>query len=486
MCESPYMPLPVDGTEPGDDLYGDADGDGTDDLGKEVYIGRLSYHNRSGLAPQVARILAYEDHPSGLQSYGTAALVAHRGPPPDTRFTVNQEQVRTATYAGVTPSFETIYGSTPGVGNADITDAFGRVGIISYQGHGGESLWSGWNNALLPDNSYRSSDVDALMNAPVTPVVWSYACQTGDLRSTECLIERMMARGTNGAVSAYGATLEEYIAGSVVSNLAIFRAVFGMGITKQALAIRYAERECTKADRAFNAWMFLLLGDPSMQIRRHDVTDPRTAPWRVESPAMIPASCVGCLYTPRVLTTSGMPAAGVQVSLWKPAPSGPASPATAGPRAPSSAQAADDEVLTNLYTGQDGRATFQLPAMTPGPLYLTVNDDDANVAEDSTLVADPSASEYAEAPLPLRLRVVPSVTGAGARMEFGRGLDRDAIVRLVDVGGRTVGRWRVKRGESALSWDGRDDGGRPLASGVYFARLEESASVLTSKVVVVH
>ena len=140
----------------------------------------------------------------------------------------------------------------------------------------------------------------------------------------------------------------------------------------------------------------------------------------------------------------------------------------------------------NLYTGQDGRATFQLPPLTPGHLYVTVTDDDANVTEDSVLVADPSAAALSNGPLSFRLRVLPSVTGAGARMEFGRGLDRDATVMLMDISGRTVGAWRPKKGESSFSWDGRDGRGRPLASGVYFARLDRGASTLTTKVVVVH
>jgi flagellar hook assembly protein FlgD len=67
-------------------------------------------------------------------------------------------------------------------------------------------------------------------------------------------------------------------------------------------------------------------------------------------------------------------------------------------------------------------------------------------------------------------------------------LDRTTDVRLVlhDVSGRLV-RTLVEGTRSAgvhrVEWDGRDDGGRRLAAGVYLARLEGAGEVRTRKVV---
>ncbi len=61
-------------------------------------------------------------------------------------------------------------------------------------------------------------------------------------------------------------------------------------------------------------------------------------------------------------------------------------------------------------------------------------------------------------------------------------------LRVYDVRGRLV-RTLVDASQSAgphaVTWDGRDDGGRPAASGVYFYRLDAGRSVLSKKMVLV-
>ncbi len=55
----------------------------------------------------------------------------------------------------------------------------------------------------------------------------------------------------------------------------------------------------------------------------------------------------------------------------------------------------------------------------------------------------------------------------------------DAAGRLV----RTLAGGEFAAGASAVAWDGRDGGGRPVASGVYFARLETDCGASSSKLV---
>jgi hypothetical protein len=45
---------------------------------------------------------------------------------------------------------------------------------------------------------------------------------------------------------------------------------------------------------------------------------------------------------------------------------------------------------------------------------------------------------------------------------------------------------RFGAGNHALSWDGRDDGGRAVAAGVYWARLRSGAIIATRKIVRLH
>jgi hypothetical protein len=62
----------------------------------------------------------------------------------------------------------------------------------------------------------------------------------------------------------------------------------------------------------------------------------------------------------------------------------------------------------------------------------------------------------------------------------------EVTARVYSVAGKlvaTVYDGRLPEGGETLIWDGMDDTGRPIASGVYFARVESSGDVLTSKLV---
>jgi hypothetical protein len=62
----------------------------------------------------------------------------------------------------------------------------------------------------------------------------------------------------------------------------------------------------------------------------------------------------------------------------------------------------------------------------------------------------------------------------------------EVAARIYNVSGRlvaTVYEGRLPEGGETIVWNGIDDTGRPIASGVYFARVESDSDVLTSKVV---
>ncbi len=66
-------------------------------------------------------------------------------------------------------------------------------------------------------------------------------------------------------------------------------------------------------------------------------------------------------------------------------------------------------------------------------------------------------------------------SGGGGRLTFALATAGRARLAIYDVTGarrRTLADGAFDAGERTLDWDGRDDGGRPLAAGVYFARLE--------------
>jgi hypothetical protein len=74
----------------------------------------------------------------------------------------------------------------------------------------------------------------------------------------------------------------------------------------------------------------------------------------------------------------------------------------------------------------------------------------------------------------------------GTRFRFALAERGRVELRLFDAGGRTVrtlasGTWEA--GEHALEWDGRDEGGRAVPSGTYFARLSAGGRTIGHRVV---
>ena len=65
----------------------------------------------------------------------------------------------------------------------------------------------------------------------------------------------------------------------------------------------------------------------------------------------------------------------------------------------------------------------------------------------------------------------------------------DVDLALFDLLGQrvaTLGRGRRPAGTYTIQWDGRDDAGQPLASGVYLYRLQSALQTETRKLLLVH
>ena len=95
----------------------------------------------------------------------------------------------------------------------------------------------------------------------------------------------------------------------------------------------------------------------------------------------------------------------------------------------------------------------------------------------------------AHTPPPIRVYLsqsAPNPSSGSAVIPFG--LPEKALVScdLFDVAGRRVRqlvRGELPEGHYRIAWDGRDDLGRPLSSGVYFYRLQSGEVVLGNKLI---
>ncbi len=85
-------------------------------------------------------------------------------------------------------------------------------------------------------------------------------------------------------------------------------------------------------------------------------------------------------------------------------------------------------------------------------------------------------------------RPFPNPAGPGVSLAVTVPREADVTLRIYDVRGalvRTLADERLGAGRHERRWDGRDDGGRAVAGGVYFARMEAGGTVDTRKLALV-
>ncbi len=441
---------------PTDDLYGSTNGN---DLDEEVYVGRLSIDSEADCTEQVARILAYEDSPQPFCCYDQVLLVAHKQDAPG-KYVGAQESVRLAAYA-VPPVFSTLYGHIAGVDNADVSAWInGGGGLVAYRGHGTETEWWQWD---IGNQSYTNVDVGALANAPRAPVMWSFACDNSALGTEDCIAEAWMEQtGADGAVSHYGSTVPSGTDENHELDRQMFKAVYDLGLTTESQAIQHAEAQMrVLAGHTWdNSWMYLLLGDPDMQIRRRNPIK-----WDIVEPPILPV-CVAppCYLDILVKDPLGNPIPDLLVGAYKPAGMAPPSSGSAA------AVAATEEVFDNRYTDANGLAHIPAEPSTPGTLDYTVGDEQGNSVHRTIRVTQSTGVPPGWAGR-LAFQALPNVTRASTYLSFGMKLAAPARVTLHDVTGRTIRTLEVSAGAIGVAWDGRDDAGRSARSGVYMARL---------------
>jgi len=445
-------------------------------LDKQVMVGRLPYDYAYQLGYEVQNILAYEDNPPPSPHYENVILAAHQGLISGTAIDTWQEDVRNAGYV-VAPNFITQYGVEPGVSDASLNaNVIGGVGILAYLGHGNSYLWGGWD---LGNENYDINSVIQCTDHPRLPIVWSFACETGDISSGASLGEDWV-HGYNGAVAFYGATANAWVSPTNDLDKFMFDEVYNHANTIQGYTMAAAESRTEAIHQSGEGWKFLLLGDPQMNIRRYS-----PLPWYALAPQIQTTicdlgACSGFMVT--VQSASGAPVVDAQVSVdFIPAgtPGARARPST-------SAQATQTaEIIDDRYTDATGTATVPLPGLTDGSLRWTVQADDGNAVYDTAqVVGGVLAGAGASALGPIRLAAWPTLARTLTRLDFGRPIDADGEVRIFDVAGRRAATLPVRAGESAALWNVATGGSR-ARPGVYLAELVTNRTLGKCRIVVV-
>ncbi|HKX46227.1 MAG TPA: C25 family cysteine peptidase, partial [Planctomycetota bacterium] len=354
----PYCLSPNLAQVPGDDLYGSPSGVG--DLDEEVFVGRLSVDGAGDLVDQLDKIVAYETDTDPAHDYSDVLLTAHEQGAPG-KYVGCQEEVASAAYA-IPPSFSKLYGNQGFSTDAAVRAAVNAgLGIVAYRGHGTSNTWYEWNGF----ENFHTADVELLTNDQL-PIVWSFSCTNQALDFGDGIGESWM-ESERRAAAHYGSTRASGTSKNHTLDKAMFAAAFHLGVTTHAQAIAYAE-DVVSANHAGsswqNEWMYLLLGDPAMKLRRGV---PKQLGFAL--PTSIPGGTTTTLVV-QVLGQTGQPLPGVLVSAYKPSfePGGP------------------DEVFVNAYTGPNGTATIPVGPQTLGTINVSARDDDGNVAVEGAII----------------------------------------------------------------------------------------------------
>lgn len=136
-------------------------------------------------------------------------------------------------------------------------------------------------------------------------------------------------------------------------------------------------------------------------------------------------------------------------------------------------QAEGGELLRILPDGTCEVAVAELPAGGTSVVTLT--------PLDPTAVVD--SGRWAR---PLAVTVNPFAGGTTFRLQWSAHEDAAAErgnLAIFDVGGRRVRSWQVDGMTREVPWNGRDEQGRPLAPGAYFARLQAGERSFQTRIV---
>jgi hypothetical protein len=258
-----------------DMMYGYLEGD---DHFPDVFVGRISADNSTGIASQLQRFIDYEKNPfTGRDWFSDVIGVASKSGPGhnnemDFQHIRNiQQRLLNATYRNAIENFDGSQGGNDPEGDVLTEGLLNQLnngaGAVFYAGHAAEEYW--FTSGLGVDH------IDELRNEEMLPVFFSVACHSGNFVDGTCLGEALLNGNNNGVpVGASGA----FMSSGSISWVAPMHAQDAMaelmadeksGNTVGAIAAggcaKMNEVYFWAGDKITDTWV--LFGDPSLEFR---------------------------------------------------------------------------------------------------------------------------------------------------------------------------------------------------------------------------
>lgn len=316
-----------------------------------------------------------------------------------------------------------------------------------------------WGDQLAMNSgrdSVTAADLASLTDAARPTQAWITASSSGNFEG-DCLAAAFVRGATGGAATCVAPSAPMYFGPNQISLKDYVAALYPPNMTSVGEALARSKSSPTLVNNSATdspirllLMELNLLGDPEAHLRM-----PVTTPLQVSFPAEVGAGPRG--FDVEVEADGAVPGARVCAMLG-------------------------DRALAIATTDASGRAHLEFPEGSAGNADLTVTAPDGARFEGSLAVGAVTA-------------VAPGVT-AGFRFDlpqpnpafgaarFAGVSEAPAALDLFDVGGRRVRSFAIAPGAFALRWDLRDTAGRPVAPGLYLARLVSPQGVTTRRLLV--
>jgi len=233
----------------------------------EILVGRFSAQKSSQVDTQVMRTRKYETLPATEQAWfkkgmgiGSDDGPGHHGEYDYEHIALIRQDLLAAGYTGVDQIYD------PGAKAASVTEGLntGR-GIVNYCGHGGVTGWV--------TTAFSNSDVNALTNDNMLPLIFDVACNNGQFDGYTCFAETWL-RATHeseptGAAAIYASSVSQYwdppmTAQDEATDLLTAGAYWSFGGLCFAAACRMMDEYGQSGQEMFDTWH--VFGDPSLRI----------------------------------------------------------------------------------------------------------------------------------------------------------------------------------------------------------------------------
>lgn len=260
---SPWVTVEME-TESADPTYALLSGS---DSYPDILVGRFSAQTGAQVDTQVERTIEYELMPTTMQDWFKRAsgIASDEGPGDDGELDFEHlENIRTDLLGYGYLVVDQIY--DPGATKAEVANALnaGR-GLINYTGHGSPVGWK--------TSGFSNSDVNALTNDNMLPLIFSVACNNGTFDGYTCFAETWLraTHGTEptGAVAVYASSVSQHweppmCAQDEFVDLLVAETYATFGALCFAGSCRMMDEYGIGGVEMYKAWH--VFGDPSLRV----------------------------------------------------------------------------------------------------------------------------------------------------------------------------------------------------------------------------